>query len=230
MLCKTPGPGVLTAGPTALVLPSLPVPALLGCTSVFNSQITHPKHLPKRRKLTQNNSLYSQSTSTVFIAGFDLIGVCATLTSVVASHPHLSHNWPAPPASPSSLLGSHRAPSKDERRGLALVLSTLTMRTSFWDPPEDCWRREEGRAGVQAVSTLANCQIQAGPWTTRLCPLNSQEAQAPHQRVGAERRQAEPPSRAPLSMVSKVRAGCINQEGSTAPVQGSCPSIVLRDS
>lgn len=156
----------------------------------------HPKHLPKRRKLTQNNLLYSQSTSTVFIAGFDLIGVRATLTCHGLTPTPVTH-WPAPPASPSSLLGSHRAPSKDERRGLALVLSTLTMRTSFWGPPEDCRRREEGRACVQAVSTLANCQIQAGPWTTRLCPLNSQEARAPRQRVGAERRQDGPLRQSP---------------------------------
>lgn len=48
--------------------------------------------------------------------------------------------------------------------------------------------------------------------------------------------QAEPPSRAPLSMASKVMAGCIKQEGRVgvpqpgpAPIQGSCPSILLGD-
>lgn len=48
------------------------------------------------------------------------------------------------PASLSSSLASDWAPSKDEHRGLALVLSTLMMRTNFWGPPEDCWRREKG--------------------------------------------------------------------------------------
>lgn len=57
------------------------------------------------------------------------------------------------PASPSSLLASDCAPSKEEHRGLALVLSTLMMRTNFWGPPEDCWRREKGRGVIQAVHT-----------------------------------------------------------------------------
>lgn len=51
---------------------------------------------------------------------------------------------PAPSASPSDLLASDWDPSKDEYRGLAWVLSTLMMRTNFWGPPEDCWRRENG--------------------------------------------------------------------------------------
>jgi hypothetical protein len=52
-------------------------------------------------------------------------------------------------ASPSTLLGSSWPLSKDEHKGLALALSTLTMRTNFC-PPGDCQRKkgEKGQRGM----------------------------------------------------------------------------------
>lgn len=49
---------------------------------------------------------------------------------------------PSRPASPPSRLGSDWAPSKGEHGALALVLSTVTIRTNLWGPPGDGWREK----------------------------------------------------------------------------------------
>ena len=92
----TPGPGVpALAGPTAPGLPSLRIPGLPGCPSVFSSHVTHPKHFPKRGRLTQDDPLPLSSSTR-----FDGAGGCAVLTSLMTCHPRLARGGYQGPLGP----------------------------------------------------------------------------------------------------------------------------------
>lgn len=107
----------------------------------------------------------------------------------------------APPASPSGLLGSDWAPSEDAHRGLALVLSTLTMRTSLCGPPGDCWSRrdeelsEPTQGRGPGVRPARNPRCSLDLWAVPTEPAGGPGHFRGEVRGAGEGPRAEPPSR-----------------------------------